>query len=234
MGAASSWAPTFLPATIQAVGGRRSSAVTAVREGCVLITMDPPLRDQQPVHLQITPRPNVPPLAAKGTVIAVYDPGPEAPGHDVFGAPPTANEVLLDDPSPEIRELIAGEIEAASRRRRIAAVDDDLLQLALLRKVLSRLGFDPVCVSTPIGAVHVIAQLDPHLILLDINMPGLDGREVCKQLRKEERTKNVPVVFISGLGSDEIQAAVAECGGDGYVEKGASVNEIIAEIHRHL
>jgi two-component system, cell cycle response regulator DivK len=81
----------------------------------------------------------------------------------------------------------------------ILVVDDDLDSLAMHRDVLQSAGFDVETALDGVSALRVCRHRKPQLVLLDLLMPGMDGGEVLKQLRNDERTKAVPVIALTGV-----------------------------------
>jgi signal transduction histidine kinase len=116
----------------------------------------------------------------------------------------------------------------------ILVVDDSLETLDLLLKRLFKRGYQ---VRTAISGERAIesARADPpDLILLDILMPGMDGFEVCKQLKADERTRDVPIIFISALGEKERVLQAFRTGGVDYVTKPFQWEEVLARVETHL
>lgn len=74
----------------------------------------------------------------------------------------------------------------------------------------------------------------PDLILLDVNMPGMSGYEVCSQLRKQDATRSLPVIFVSALDSPEERLAGFEAGGDEYVTKPVEKDELLKKVKYRL
>lgn len=81
----------------------------------------------------------------------------------------------------------------------ILVVDDDLDSLALHRDVLQGAGFEVETAPDGLSALRVCRRRRPQLVLLDLLMPGMDGGEVLKQFRNDERMKLVPVVALTGV-----------------------------------
>jgi two-component system, cell cycle response regulator DivK len=81
----------------------------------------------------------------------------------------------------------------------ILVVDDDLDSLAMHRDVLQSAGFEVETALDGVSALRVCRRRKPQLVLLDLLMPGMDGGEVLKQLRNDERTKAVPVIALTGV-----------------------------------
>jgi PleD family two-component response regulator len=116
----------------------------------------------------------------------------------------------------------------------ILAVDDTPANLHLLAKMLSNQGYKLRIIPDGEQALSSAQAYPPDLILLDILMPHMDGYEVCSQLKADERTKNIPVIFISALneGFDKVKAF--EVGGLDYITKPFIAEEVIARVENQL
>jgi two-component system sensor histidine kinase/response regulator len=116
----------------------------------------------------------------------------------------------------------------------IMAVDDQPANLKLLEQLLSQQGY--IVRSFPRGrlALEAAARNPPDLILLDINMPEMNGFKVCELLKADEKLAGIPVIFLSALtdASDKVQAF--QCGGVDYVTKPFQVDEVQARVQTHL
>jgi CheY-like chemotaxis protein len=123
---------------------------------------------------------------------------------------------------------------APASQRTVAVVDDDPAQLQLMHAVLQKLGLAALCIHQPMGATNAIARAMPSLIILDVNMPGIDGRDLCRLLRNDKRTRNVAVLFWSAMPKEDLERAVTEFGAAGYIEKGAPLKNVIAEVNKRL
>ncbi|WP_252721096.1 response regulator, partial [Acinetobacter nosocomialis] len=77
------------------------------------------------------------------------------------------------------------------------------------------------------AALKVVEQIAPDVILLDAVMPGLDGFETCRRLKREARLSNVPVVFMTGLSETEHIVRGLEAGGVDYVTKPVKIEEML-------
>ena len=82
---------------------------------------------------------------------------------------------------------------------RILIVDDTTTDLQLLTKILTEQGYTVFPTSDGVQALRFVDSTLPDLILLDIKIPGLDGFEVCRRLKADERTRSIPIIFISAL-----------------------------------
>ena len=116
----------------------------------------------------------------------------------------------------------------------ILIVDDTLPNLRLLSTMLMEHGYEVRGVPNGAMALTVIRSSPPDLILLDINMPGLDGYEVCQQLKAGPETQDIPVIFISALGEVLDKVRAFSVGGVDYVTKPFQIEEILVRIKTHL
>lgn len=118
-------------------------------------------------------------------------------------------------------------------KRRILVVDDSPLACALIKRGLSELGYDVHTFEDPFLALEQVAYLSPDLVVTDLNMPGLDGTELCRRL-KESPTR-VPPVIILTAGDEERQRVLGlKAGADDCVQKAASTEELAARIESIL
>ncbi|MGL4501311.1 MAG: diguanylate cyclase domain-containing protein, partial [Planktothrix sp.] len=116
----------------------------------------------------------------------------------------------------------------------ILIVDDTPDNLYLLSAMLTDQGYNVRCVINGSAAIMGAITDPPNLILLDIRMPQMSGYEVCKQLKSSERTRDIPVIFLSALNEvfDKIQAF--EVGGLDYITKPFEIREVLARIKNQL
>lgn len=113
-------------------------------------------------------------------------------------------------------------------------VDDNPNNLRLLMEILTAQGYR-VRLAKDGSRALTLAQLElPELILLDIMMPGMDGFEVCRQLKADEKTRDVPVIFISALDATFDKVKAFEVGGVDFVTKPLKSEEVLARVRTHL
>ncbi len=110
---------------------------------------------------------------------------------------------------------------------KILIVDDDENICELLRLYLQKDGFETVVVNDGETAVQYAAKLEPDLILLDIMLPGLDGWQVCREIRK---TSDTPIIMLTAKGETFDKILGLELGADDYVTKPFDTKEVIARI----
>ena len=116
-------------------------------------------------------------------------------------------------------------------RTRILAVDDDPQTLRHVRDALTNAGYVPVVTGDPEEALSLVEANDPHLVLLDLMLPGTDGIELMRGILD---MADVPVIFLSVYGQEETIARAFENGADDYVVKPFSPTELVARIKAAL
>ncbi|WP_316173642.1 response regulator transcription factor [Bradyrhizobium sp. SZCCHNRI1073] len=122
-----------------------------------------------------------------------------------------------------------------SRKRDVALVVDDSPEtLRLLTDALDSAGMTVMVALDGAAAMRIVDQITPDIILLDAVMPGMDGFETCRKLKREAGLSNVPVIFMTGLADTEHIVTGLEAGGVDYVTKPIAVSEMLARIRVHL
>lgn len=116
----------------------------------------------------------------------------------------------------------------------ILIVDDTLESLQLLSTTLSEQGYKVRGAAKGKMAIRTAALSPPDLILLDIKMPEMNGYEVCEELKAEEKTSNIPVIFISALDEVIDKVRAFKVGGVDYITKPFQVEEVLARIEHQL
>ncbi|CAH9068163.1 Sensor histidine kinase RcsC [Pseudoalteromonas holothuriae] len=117
---------------------------------------------------------------------------------------------------------------------RILIVDDKAENLELLTRFLEAEGYDVAFATSGKEAINIATIFLPHLILLDVMMPGIDGFETCRRLKSLDRVKDVPVIFVTGKAelSDIVEAF--SVGAVDYVTKPIRQEELLARVSTHL
>jgi len=116
----------------------------------------------------------------------------------------------------------------------ILVVDDTPSNLTLLSRILSSSGFIVQLADNGATAIDMALEIIPDLILLDVNMPVMDGYETCEKLKADDRTNNIPVIFISALDETEDKIRAFKVGGADYIPKPIEVKEVLARVNTHL
>jgi two-component system response regulator MtrA len=115
--------------------------------------------------------------------------------------------------------------------QRVLVVDDDASLSEMLGIVLRSEGFDPVFENNGRSAVNAFRSVRPDLVLLDLMLPGMDGLEVCRELRRES---GVPIVMLTARGDTDDIVRGLECGADDYVVKPFKPAELVARVRARL
>jgi signal transduction histidine kinase len=116
----------------------------------------------------------------------------------------------------------------------LLVVDDDLLARQTMDVFLTREGYKVRCAPNGETALMLAGEDSPELILLDIRLPDMDGFEVCRRLKKNPQTGNIPVIFISGLEEVADKVKGFEAGGVDYITKSFQREEVLARLETHL
>jgi DNA-binding NarL/FixJ family response regulator len=121
------------------------------------------------------------------------------------------------------------------KKRDVALVVDDSPEtLRLLTDALDGAGMTVMVAMDGAAAMRIVDQITPDIILLDAVMPGMDGFETCRRLKREAALSNVPVIFMTGLAETEHIVRGLEAGGVDYVTKPIVIEEMLARIRVHL
>ena len=119
-------------------------------------------------------------------------------------------------------------------KRTILVADDDSDLLKLLSTMLGQEGFRVLTANNGDVAIKKVKAELPHLMVLDVQMPLKNGLEVCKVLKQDEQTRNIPIIMLTGK-ADEIDRVVGlELGAEDYIIKPFSVREMILRVNKLL
>jgi two-component system phosphate regulon response regulator PhoB len=119
-------------------------------------------------------------------------------------------------------------------RNKILIVEDDKDIRELMEYNLSRDGFEPSLVKSGEEALETVSREVPDLIVLDLMLPGIDGFEVCRQLKGNEKTTHVPIVIVSAKGEEADIVIGLELGADDYITKPFSPKVFVARVRAVL
>ncbi|MGB3405063.1 MAG: hybrid sensor histidine kinase/response regulator [Microcoleaceae cyanobacterium] len=124
--------------------------------------------------------------------------------------------------------------QSSQPKIQILIVDDVLENLHLLNTILAEEGYKVRKVRSGKMALATIANNPPDLILLDINMPEMNGYEVCQTLKAQEEFCQIPIIFISALEEGMNKVKAFKVGGVDYITKPFQVEEVLARVENHL
>ena len=117
---------------------------------------------------------------------------------------------------------------------RILLIDDEADILEFVKYNLEKDGYEVFTASNGAEGLEVALKVKPHLILLDMMMPVLDGIETCKAIRQSPTLKNVMVVYLSAVGSEETQLQGYDAGADDYINKPIKMNILRSRVQAIL
>ena len=117
---------------------------------------------------------------------------------------------------------------------RILIVDDVEANRFILRDIIQELGHQPVLTESGIQALKIVQRIKPELIILDIAMPEMDGYEVCKELKNNPETKEIPIIFISAFDDPKDIVTGFSLGGEDYITKPFVPEVVKARVTTHL
>lgn len=126
------------------------------------------------------------------------------------------------DPQPDDRKMAAP--------KNILVVEDDRDIARLLTHFLEGEGFSTGCVGDGRVALTRIQSAIPDLIILDLMLPGMDGLEVCRRLRRDEKTLAIPIIMLTAKGEETDKVVGLEIGADDYLTKPFSPKELVARV----
>ena len=117
---------------------------------------------------------------------------------------------------------------------KILIVDDEPNNLDVLRNCLGKAGFKALVAEDGETALKRVDYIKPDLILLDVNMPGIDGFETCRRLKKNKVTQDTPIIFITAKTESVDKVKGLEIGAVDYITKPFQTEEVIARVNKHL
>jgi DNA-binding response OmpR family regulator len=123
---------------------------------------------------------------------------------------------------------------AKTERQDILVVDDNPDNLDLLTALLKEAGYAVRAAPSPELALQSALAQPPALLLLDIRMPGMDGFELCRRLKQDARSREVPIIFVSGQNDVADRVRGFELGGVDFIGKPFQREEVLARVRTHL
>lgn len=121
-----------------------------------------------------------------------------------------------------------------NKKEHIMVVDDTSANLKLLKEMLQKIGFAVSVFRRGADAIHSLTYQIPDLILMDINMPEMDGYETCQRIKRNESCADVPVIFVSALNEITDKVKAFQNGGVDYITKPFELEEVQERVYTHL
>jgi len=116
----------------------------------------------------------------------------------------------------------------------VLLVDDSKALLGLISDILTAEGYHVISTFSGSEAIQIASELIPDLVLLDRNMPEMDGIEVCKKLKKDKKTVRIPIIFLTGTRSVEAIVEGFKMGAIDYITKPFQREELLARVDSHI
>ena len=123
---------------------------------------------------------------------------------------------------------------AATPKATVLVIDDEPDLLELVEFNLKKDGYETIVARNGQAGLDIAQKHLPDLIVLDIMMPGLDGLEVCRQLRSDQRTRQIPMIMLTAKSGEADRIVGLELGADDYVTKPFSPRELVARVRALL
>jgi len=124
--------------------------------------------------------------------------------------------------------------ERTALRPLVLIVEDHEDTRSLYKYVLELHGYDVIEADRGDDAIRLATEVHPDLILMDTNLPEVDGLTITQRMREQAALRDLPIIFISGHAQPELRAAALAAGGDDYLVKPTSLSELEASVDRHL
>jgi DNA-binding response OmpR family regulator len=119
-------------------------------------------------------------------------------------------------------------------RQQILIVDDEIGALTLIGIMLERGGFEVLKARDAYAALDIVGQATPDLIILDVMMPGMDGIELCRRLRQDSSTAEVPILILSVRGDAESVERGMSAGANDYLSKPILHHDLVTKVRSIL
>jgi len=119
-------------------------------------------------------------------------------------------------------------------QRSILVVDDTPANIGFLLETLSQAGYRVRVAPDGDSALEQAQYAAPDLVLLDVMMPGIDGFETCRRMRKLPRLAQTPIIFMTALSDAQDKVRAFEAGADDYVTKPFQQEEVLVRVRAHL
>ncbi len=120
------------------------------------------------------------------------------------------------------------------KKKKILFIEDEPDQIMMISLRLERNGYEVVSSMSGEGGLKMAVGEKPDLILLDVIMPGMDGFEVCRRLRKDPVTKHIPIISTTAAGMDDVENQCLTAGADDCIRKPYDPTDLLIKIHRLL
>jgi len=122
----------------------------------------------------------------------------------------------------------------AEKKKKILFIEDEPDQIAMVSLRLEKNGYHVISSLDGEEGVEMAVKEKPNLILTDVIMPGIDGFEVCRRLRKNPATKHIPIISTTATGMDDVEHQCLTAGADDCMRKPYNSSDLLVKIKRLL
>jgi DNA-binding response OmpR family regulator/signal transduction histidine kinase/ligand-binding sensor domain-containing protein/class 3 adenylate cyclase len=179
-------------------------------------------------------------IALKNETIADFEPGFVLyHSGEIADAKPLFETVLQVNPHDTVAQVYLERCQEflsmiMPKRPVILIVDDVPINLKILFNILEQHNFKVLIAKNGKTALEIVTQKNPHLILLDVMMPSITGFEVCRRLKENTKTADIPVIFMTALSDTEAKIKGFQLGAVDYITKPFQTKEVLSRIRTHL
>ena len=113
---------------------------------------------------------------------------------------------------------------------RVLVVEDNPKNLKLLRDVLDHSGYRVVAATTGEDGARLAGEVEPDLILMDLQLPGIDGTEALRRIRSTSQGASIPVLAVTAFAMDADRSRALDRGFDGYLQKPLNMRELLRQV----
>ncbi|HEY2409722.1 MAG TPA: response regulator [Polyangiaceae bacterium] len=131
--------------------------------------------------------------------------------------------------TPALCGRLARPFQTAMSRGMVLVVDDDPVVLEVTRERLEGVGYAVHTRQEAIGTSQWASEFQPDVILLDINMPALDGTDLAQLLKRRRATKNLAIILFSSMDSQQLDRRLSDTGADGAIQKTGDAARFLSE-----
>ena len=124
----------------------------------------------------------------------------------------------------------SGPADQRQANARVLVADDEESVAELLRRMLVKDGYMVEVVNDGIAALAAVSERKPHVVLLDVNMPGMNGIDVCRRIKQDLANRLTPVVLVTGMAQREKRIEGLEAGADDFLSKPVDAQELLARV----
>jgi CheY-like chemotaxis protein len=121
-------------------------------------------------------------------------------------------------------------VAIVSDQYNVLVIDDSKQTATDMAEALRMLGHTVSIAFNPRSAIHILSEVIPDVVFLDISMPGVDGLEVCRYLRRDPLTADIPIVIVSANSEQAYKDAASAAGANGYLVKPALMDDMDSAI----